>query len=404
MTAIVSADDHVVEPPDLFVRYLPRRFHDAAPRVVRTPWRWCATQASLQYVEPAPNGPEADCWQIGDLRLFMPKEIVAVGAPPEEIDGSPTNYEDMRPAFYEPHARLADMDVIGVERSLCFPNVVRFCGQVFMLMDDKELGLACVRAYNDWIVEEWCSDSDGRLLAVGLIPLWDPIVAAAEVRRNAARGVRAVACSELPALLGLPSLYDPAGYWVPLVEACAETGTVICMHIGSSSTRPTRSPDSPLAVGSAIKSQTAMAALAEWLFSGFLPRFPSLTLALSESQLGWMPYMLEQCDRIWRQRSASMGISPSIVEPPSHYFARQVYGCAFEDDFGLGSRAAIGVDRITFETDYPHQDSTWPNTQAYFAKVTAGFSEADAYKLARANALAMLGLRDDLTEATVAGR
>ena len=117
------------------------------------------------------------------------------------------------------------MDTNWTQASLCFPNFPRFCGQTFLEASDRELALLCVRAYNDWMVEEWCGASDGRLVPLCLVPLWDPQLAAAEVERNAARGVRAVCFSEIPAYLGLPSIHS--GEWDPFFAACEATGTVL---------------------------------------------------------------------------------------------------------------------------------------------------------------------------------
>jgi predicted TIM-barrel fold metal-dependent hydrolase len=288
------------------------------------------------------------------------------------------------------------MDVINVERSMCFPNICRFCGQLFLSMKDKNLAYACVRAYNDFIVEEWAGDSGGRLIPLCLIPLWDVKAAAAEVRRNAARGARAVAFSELPTELGLPSIHDRRGHWRPFIEACDETGTVICIHIGSSSTLAGTSLDAPWCVDLALVNFNSQLAMADWLFSGLLAKYPRLKVAFSESQIGWMPYLFERVDRIWRMGYAFAEIDSGITQPPSSYIADRIYGCFFEDDFGLESRHAIGIDQITFETDYPHQDSTWPDTGAYVEKAMGGLPGDEVYKILRGNALRMLELPEEL--------
>ena len=186
------------------------------------------------------------------------------------------------------------MDAARIERSLCFPNTMRFAGQLFLWMEDKELALACVHAYNDFIVEEWAGESGGRLIPLCVVPLWDAQLAADEIRYNAARGVRAVTFTELPSVLDLPSIHDKNGYWLPFIEACDETGTVICMHIGSSSTVPSSSPDAPGCVRMTTVNFNAQLAFADWMFSGLLPRYPNLKLAFSESQVGWMPYVMER--------------------------------------------------------------------------------------------------------------
>lgn len=388
--AIISVDDHVIEPPHLWRDWLPSRYREAGPRVVRAPYEM--VPANGWPFRMATSGPETDWWVYEDLRYAVVAGMASAGLKPEEIGKEPVGYDQMRPGFYEPAARLVDMDVNHVERSLCFPTFPRFCGQTFYEAKDKDLALACVHAYNNWMVEEWCGDSGGRLIPLCLIPLWDVELAAAEVRRNAARGVRAVAFSELPAKLGLPSLHDAERRWDPLLRACEETATVICMHIGSSSQFLTTSADAPTSVRIAITAVNSQMAMADWLLSGVLARFPTLKIAFSESQIGWMPYLFERADRVWRMGNAASGLPPEMTEAPSSYVAGRVYGCFFEDDFGLVSRHAIGVDQITFESDYPHQDTTWPNTRGYAEQAMRDIPAADIEKIVRTNAIRMLEL------------
>jgi predicted TIM-barrel fold metal-dependent hydrolase len=246
------------------------------------------------------------------------------------------------------------------------------------------------------MVEEWAAESGGRLIPLCIMPLWDPVRAAEEIRRNAARGVRAVTFTELPAALGLPSIHSKDGHWLPFIEACDETGTVICIHIGSSSTTAESSPDAPPAVRMSTLSFNAQLAFTDWVYSGLLPTYPNLKLAFSESQIGWMPYVLERMDRVWRVGNAVARMNPVFVEPPSFYTKDRVYGCFFEDDFGIEARHAIGIEKITFESDYPHQDSTWPHTYEYLTGVLEGVPDDEAYAIARGNAIRMLDLEPEL--------
>ena len=184
-----------------------------------------------------PDAPVADVWVFRNAEHMHRASIVlriddAIDDASRENIG--VTYDEMRPGCYDPTARLADMDLNHTQGSLAFPSMPRFCGQMFheQTADDRALGLALVRAYNDWMVEEWCGDSGGRLIPLCVSPLWDADVAAAEIRRNADRGVRAVTFSEIPYFLGLPSIHS--GYWDPFFAACADTGTVVCLHIGSS--------------------------------------------------------------------------------------------------------------------------------------------------------------------------
>ncbi len=211
-------------------------------------------------------------WIYEDLVVPLRRNTTAVGHPRESLSMNTVTYDDIRPGCFEVGARLDDMDLNWVEASLCFPTFPRFCGQTFLEAEDRDLALACVRAYNDWMVEEWCGESGGRLIPLTIVPLWDVDLAVAEVERNAARGVRAVCFSELPTRLGLPSIHT--GYWDPFLAACADTGTVVNMHIGSSSATATASPDAPPAVQVTLSFNYALVSMTDWLFSGVFPRHP----------------------------------------------------------------------------------------------------------------------------------
>jgi predicted TIM-barrel fold metal-dependent hydrolase len=388
---IISVDDHVVEPPHLWQRWLPARYRDAGPRVVSAPYELTATQQTVMTA----SGPKTDFWVYEDTKVAIHNAAAAAGLPAEEIDFSPRAYDEMRPAFYDPKARLLDMDLNHIERSVCFPSTFpRFCGQAFFEAKDKDLAMACLVAYNDWMVEEWAGDSRGRLIPLCLAPLWDPQLAAAEVRRNAKRGVHAVTFCELPAALGLPSLYT--NHWDPFLAACNETATTLCIHIGSATKHGASSPDSPRVSRQAALCIGSQLCLTDWLMSANLVRFPNIKVALSEGQIGWMPYILERLDRLFHKGRAGAQINPLITEPPSRYVAGHMYGCFFEDDFGIASRDAIGIDQITFETDYPHQDTTWPKTKAYAEHVMAGLTPEEVDKVIRRNAIKLFSLPETL--------
>ena len=388
---IVSVDDHVVEPPHLWKEWLPERLKARGPRIERR------GVGSMRHVgggtyeqEFNSDGRPADCWVFEDLVYIHKRHVASVGFSRDEMTMTPMTYDEMRPGCYDPVARVEDMLMNHVDVSLCFPSFPRFCGQTFTEAKDRELGEACVYAYNDWMVEEWCGGSDGHLVPLCIIPLWDADLAAAEVRRNAARGCHAVCFSEIPPHLGLPSIHS--GYWDPLFAACAETATVVCMHIGSSSRMPATSPDAPVAVAATLSFNNSMASLADFLFSGVLIRFPELRLAYSEGQIGWLPYILERADDVWSEHRAWGGVAETIPEPPSSYYYRQVYGCFFRDQHGLDSLDKVGVDNITFETDYPHTDSTWPHSKEVAQKMMGHLPPDVQYKILRGNAIRMLSL------------
>ena len=389
---LISVDDHVVEPPDLWSSRLPKRYLDVGPRVQRGPAPTFNYRGGTGSMAEGDGSKLADIWLYEEKRVPLFKLSAAAGFPRDEVDLSMVTYDEIRPGCFKVADRLADMDINHVEGSLCFPMFPRFCGQTFYEAKDRELALLCVQAYNDWMVEEWCGGSDGRLIPLCLIPLWDPALAAAEVRRNAARGVRALSFSELPHNLGMPTIHDPSGYWEPLWQACDETRTVVCMHIGSGSKMPSTSPDAPAAVGSTLTFNNAMGSLTDWLFSGLLDRYPNLTLAYSEGQIGWIPYILERADVVWEHNRGWGGVNDTVLRPPSSYFPGRIYGCFFHDAYGLRNIDVIGEDNITFETDYPHSDSTWPHTKKMAEEMMGGLTKTQIDKVCRGNAIRMLGL------------
>ena len=210
----------------------------------------------------------------------------------------------------------------------------------------------------------------------------------------AARGVRAIAWTEMPSFLGLASIHDPDRWWDPLFRACDETGVVICMHIGSGSKMAEISPYAPRGVNTALTFSMAQTSLVEWLLSGNLVRFPNLKIAYSESQIGWMPFILDRLDSVWAHAEYA-GLDPIITEPPSSYVPGRVYGSFFDDPAGIEARHRIGVGQLVFEVDYPHQDTTWPHTPKILENLAAQVTPEELVMITRTNALDMLGLSGD---------
>jgi len=395
---IISVDDHVVEPPHLWQTWLPEKYRADGPRIERHRIGGLVYKGGLNYeyeLDPADgSGDVCDIWFYEGGMYPHKRHVAAVGFARDDMTLTPISYDEMRRGCWDPKARLLDMDIDHVEKSLAFPTFPRFCGQTFTEAKDRELGLECVYAYNDWMVEEWCGDSGGRLIPLCLIPLWDAELAAAEVRRNAARGVHAVCFSEIPTHLGLPSIHS--GFWDPFFEACAETHTTINMHIGSSSKMPAASPDAPAAVNAALSFNNSFASLTDFLFSGVFIRFPELKVAYSEGQMGWVPYLLERVDDVWLQHRAWGGVKETIPNPPSTYYYDHVFTCFFRDRHGLESLHIVGEDNVTFETDYPHTDSSWPDTKSIAEKMFVGLTDEQIYKAVRGNAIRMLSLPPDV--------
>jgi len=389
---IISVDDHVIEPPNVWTDRLPAKFQEAGPRSLRQKGTMNFVGGVFSFEED-PDGEEADWWQFEGNQYPLTRLEAAVGFDRDDVKVVGITYDGMRKGCWDRDERLVDMDANWTEASMSFPSsFVRFCGQRFSEADDKELADLCVKAYNDWQVDEWCAGTGGRLIPLAIVQLWDPQLAAAEVRRNAERGVPGITFSEIPAYLGLPSLHDPSGYWDPLFQACAETDTVVNMHIGSSSKMPSTSADAPAAVGSTLTFNNAMASMTDFLFSGVLVKYPNLKLAYSEGQIGWIPYIIERADKVWEENRGWGGIGDKVPEPPSTYYFRQIYGCFFDDAYGLANIEKVGIDNVCFETDYPHSDSTWPASKEVAMKQMADLSADIQRKLVRGNAIDLLGL------------
>ena len=389
MPALISVDDHLVEPAHLWQSRLPEKYRDRGPRVVIAP-RGEMKLDNGRWVEAPGTGDEMAAWWQYEDHLYQLKQMIACpGIPPEKVQQIGVTFDDIAPGCFDPKARLADMDRNSVEASLCFPNYPRFCGQLFAEREDKALAKLCVEAYNDFMVEEWCAGSRGRLIPLCIVPLWDVELAVAEVQRNAARGVRAVCFSEIPAWLGLPSIHT--GYWDPFLRACEETGTVLCMHIGSGTKTVNTGPDAPTVVAANLIACNSISSMIDWIFSGKLEQFPGLKLLYAECQIGWIPYFIERADDTWETHQWAQG-EARIPHPPSSYYRRNVFGCFFKDTVGIEMIDRIGVDNIMFETDYPHQDGTFPRSKDVARDLFGHLEQEAVDKIARVNAIRLLDL------------
>jgi predicted TIM-barrel fold metal-dependent hydrolase len=337
---VISVDDHVVEPAHLFETYLPASLRADGPRIVH-----------------AANG--AEVWEF-DGKIFSQVGMNAVaGRRPDTVELEPFRFDQMRPGCYDVHARVKDMDINGVWAMLNFPSMITgFCGRVFGFASDPEVGKACVRAWNDWLYEEWYLSYPERIIPLGITYLNDPVEAAREIRRNAERGFRSVSLPERPHAIGLPSLWE-RDHWDPIIGACVDTGTVISLHVGSSGGYPSPPGSPALQVGATLFGQLSLGACAEWLWSGYPAEHPSLKIAMSEGGIGWVPMLIDRLDNIVDRSGYGLGWD----ERPADVLRRNFWFCTIDDPSTIALRHVIGVENIMFETDYPHGDGTWPDTQ-----------------------------------------
>ena len=281
------------------------------------------------------------------------------------------------------------MDLAGIWASLNFPSqITGFCGTVYSQCSDPDLGLACVRAWNDWFFEEWWSPHPERFVPLGITFLSDPDLAAAEIRRNAARGFRAVSLPEQPHRLGYPSLHS--GWWDPVLEACVDTGTVICLHVGSSGMMMEQALDGPLVeMAATLFSSLSLTACVDWLWSGVPLRYPDLRVAMSEGGIGWVPMLADRLDYVHGWSGHGRRAWPSTELTPTEVLLRNFWFCSLDDPSIWPIRDRIGVDHIMVEVDYPHADSTWPDTQDFLADRLSGLPVDDQRRICHANAAAL---------------
>jgi predicted TIM-barrel fold metal-dependent hydrolase len=362
---LVSVDDHVIEPPTMFDQHIPDKYRDRAPRVLT-------------------DDDGTEYWQFGDERATNIGLNAVAGCPPEEYGLNPTRFDQMRPGCWDIHERVRDMGANGVLGSLNFPTFPHFCGQLFARCPDKDLAIAVVRAYNDWHIDEWCGSYPGRFIPCGITPFWSPELMAEEVRRIAAKGCHAVTFSENPEKLGHPSLHSD--HWDPFWAACEDTGMVACLHIGSSSSLLLTAADAPADVMISITPMNSFLALNDLMWTPIFKKFPEMKVAMSEGGIGWIPYALERMDYVYEHHHAWTGAEFDGLRP-SDVYRRNIITCFIDDASGLEQRHRIGVDAITWECDYPHSDSTWPNSPELLSKALADIPDDEVDKITHLNAM-----------------
>jgi predicted TIM-barrel fold metal-dependent hydrolase len=366
---MISVDDHLVEPPDLFTNHLPASYagRDEAPRVRR-------------------RSDGSDVWVFNGQTIPNIGLNAVAGRPREEYGIEPTAFDEMRPGCWNIHDRIRDMNAGGVLGSMCFPSFPGFSGRVFATADDKDFALAVLRAYNDWHVDEWCGTYPGRFIPMGLVPLWDAGVAADEVRRLAAKGVHSITFTENPATLGYDSFHQDS--WDPLWTACSDEGVVVSIHLGSSGQLAMTAPDAPVDVMITLQPMNICQAAADLLWSRIPKHFPDIRIALSEGGTGWIPYFLDRLDRTYDMHHLWTG-QDFGDRLPSDVFRHHFLTCFIADPIGVTLRDMIGIDNIAWECDYPHSDSSWPEAPEELAAVLAANAVPDdeVDKITHANAM-----------------
>ena len=352
-----------MEPPHTFEGRLPARLQPAAPRIVETS-----------------KGHQV--WEFEGERFSQVGLNAVAGRRRETVRMEPFRFDEMRPGCFDIEARIADMDLAGVWASVNFPSqITGFCGRVFFDAGNRDLGMACIRAWNDWLYEEWYLAHPDRIVPLGITYLSDPTLAVEEIERNAARGFTSVTFPERPHAIGLPSLWDRE-YWVPIIEACVRTDTVISLHVGSSGLYPSPPGVRDPGLGATLFGQLSLGACAEWLWSGIPRDYPDLKIAMSEGGIGWVAMLLDRLDNVVDRSGYGEGWDVR----PADVLRRNFWFCTIDDPSTIDTRYRIGVDRIMVEMDYPHGDSTWPGTQEVIRRAWGHIAPSELRSMCSLNA------------------
>jgi predicted TIM-barrel fold metal-dependent hydrolase len=363
---LISVDDHLVEPPHLFEGRLPKRFADRTPKVFETA-----------------EGNQA--WLLDGVVLDQIAINAVAGREVAEQFVEPMRFDAIRRGTWDIASRIADMDVDGVYASLNFPSALGFGGVRLTMLDDPEFVLALVRAYNDWHLEEWSGYRPDRIIPCQIPYLLDPIVGAEEIRRNAGRGFHTVTFPDLTHLVGLPSLSSDV--WNPFWAACEETGTVLSIHACSGGMANKIDPNTQMtAFGVFFGVAQSIHPAIEWLFAGIPARYPDLRICLSEGGIGWVVGLLDRLDHEYNRKVPGRWLDIT----PRELLLRNFRFCMLDDPTTLRHlRHEIGVDRILLETDYPHSDSSWPDSQAKWRRQFEGIPANEVERMAWRNASAL---------------
>ena len=362
---LVSVDDHVCEPSDMWDDFVPAKWKDRAPRMVRKP-----------------DG--SDVWVFEGQQLPNVGLNAVAGRPPEEYGMEPTAHEQLRDGCYDVDARIGDMNASGILGSLCFGTVPGFVGELFARQEDKDMAAAMVRAYNDWHIDAWCGAHPGRFIPLSIPMLWDAEAMAEEVRRVARKGCHAVTFPDSPNNLGYPSLHSET--WEPFWRACDEEGTIVCIHIGSGTKMKLEDMTAPIEIMIAATPISLYGCATDLTFSTFLRKYDNLKIALSEGGTGWVPYFLERADYVYEHHHhwTKQDFGDKL---PSDVFREHIVTCFIDDAVGIQNRDLIGIDNITWECDYPHSDTTWPEAPERLWESLRGVSDEDIHKMTHLNAM-----------------
>ena len=376
-----DADQHIYEPPDMWTKRVPSKFKELAPTVVEMPyggqgWRW---EGGRDY--------QAIGLQVGAGRSY------------QDIKHYGHSFEDTRPGCYDPQKRLEDMDLDGVDRAIIFPSV----GIRMREVEDRDLMLALVRAYNDGLLE-WCTEGDiDRLIPLFVLPDAGIEHAMDEFEHCAEKGFTSFMFNGWPNGSGRP---DPADDQV--WARCQEGGFIPCLHTGGPVVGRRFPPSADISKPPVLRADTVGPGksvargynLIWFVLTGVLERFPELKLALVETGSGWLPFYYEQIDAAFHKHRTAPPFD-KLRKAPSEYLKQQMWSTIQVDTVAIRNRHAIGVDRIMWSSDYPHSGygSEFPNSRMFIEYQFRGVPRDELKLMLGENGAHLFGLSPTLAHA-----
>jgi predicted TIM-barrel fold metal-dependent hydrolase len=366
---MISVDDHICEPGDMFQAHVPDKYREYMPRV-----------------EVDENGGQQ--WWYGDIRGRNVGLAATAGKPREMYNIDPSSYAEMRAGCYQVKERVRDMDAGGQLAGLNFPNWVGFAGQVLSQGPDPVVNDVMVKAYNDWHINEWCGYAPDRFIPCGILPLFNPEWAAIEVRRLASMGCHAVSFTENWEGAAEPQNSIHSRFWDPIFNACADEGTVICCHLGTSPRSIALRDGDPVSLVSNIYFPLlSICTFGDLIWAEFWDRYPDLKFAISEGDVGWMPYFLDKAELVQEKHSGWTRKRFADGDGPTQVFNRHIL-CSFIDDrIGMKLIDDLNIDNVSWEGDYPHSDTSWPNGPEVAMANLEGLSDDQVDKITHLNAM-----------------
>ena len=362
---IISADSHMVEPPDLWLERLDKKFRDRAPRV---------------FFEK-----DKEAWFFGNSELppFPCASLYAAGKTPEEyVEHQKAGFEAAREGGWDPAERIKDMEMDGVSGEVLYTSL----GCTLFWLEDAALQEACFRVYNDWLAA-FVSHAPERFAGLALISMWNVDNAVKELERSRKRGLKgAMVWSSPPAGRAFAAAeYDR--FW----SAAEDLAMPISLHIITG-----RRESALLADHSMTIYQRRMGLLAEIqrsltdiLFSGLLERFSRLKLVSAENDIGWIAYFLQRADKFYHRMRYTH--PTELTMAPSEYFKRQVFATFMTDPVGTMILDHLGANNFLWSSDYPHQASTWPNSRDIIARDFANVPAETKQKIVHDNCATLYG-------------